>query len=75
MGVGQDEPCQDCPSGADNGCCLHAARTMCSMAATDGKGLSQPLSVLKLPLAPWKMFLNNMVTVNLPIVAKYPIKS
>lgn len=69
MGLGQDEHCQDCPSCPDNGCCLHAARTMCSMAATDGKGLSHPLSVWRCPS------LKNMVMVNMPVVAKYPIKS
>lgn len=46
MGLGQDEPCQDCPSGPDNGCCLHVERKMCSMAATDEE---HPLSLLSCP--------------------------
>lgn len=73
MGLGQDELCQDCPSGPDNGCCLHPARTMCNTAATDGnRALTSPFSP-ELLLIPWGGSLNNMVMVNLPVVVKYPV--
>lgn len=72
MGLGRDEPCQDCPSGPDNGCCLHVERKMCSMAATDGR--TSPFTP-ELPLTPWRVSLNNIVMVNLPVVANDPIKS